>query len=257
MSKRGVHTHEMGLPDFDDRAVEALLAGHGQAVDPALAAVLGEVHTSLASAPPVVGAELSALLAGTIPASSASSRIGRTLGHVRSAIIGKVGAAAVLVAATGGLAVAHTLPAPLQDAFSHIGIGAPAHHGHHSSGGAAAETTTTTFGSTATTAPQTANGDSTGTTVPTDTATTLPGDTQGGQVAGSNSASENNNRNPVGIHAGDHHGTDPSGRGDTTPTTTAGGTTTTTIADSTTTTTIADSTTTTSVPHHDHHHRGH
>ena len=51
---------------------------------------------------------------------------------MRSSIIAKAGAAAAAVfAATGGLAVAHALPASMQDAASEIGIGAPARHGHH------------------------------------------------------------------------------------------------------------------------------
>ena len=48
---------------------------------------------------------------------------------MRSSIITKLGAAtAAAFAATGGLAVAGALPAPVQNAVSHIGVGKPTHH---------------------------------------------------------------------------------------------------------------------------------
>ena len=184
MSGGDVHPHEMDTPyEFDDHAAEALLGGHGRQVDPALAEVLGDLRASFASAPPVLGAELSALLAGGAVVTSPSSPFARRFERVRSSMIAKIGAAtAAIVAATGGLAVAHALPAPIQDAFSHIGVGAPAHHGDGSSGGETSgeATTTTTVGST-TTVPDA--GGSTDTTVPGGTTTTGPGDNHGSQVS--------------------------------------------------------------------------
>jgi hypothetical protein len=48
--------------DCDDATAEALLAGAGQDIDPALARVLDLVRLSYAATPPIVGAELGALI---------------------------------------------------------------------------------------------------------------------------------------------------------------------------------------------------
>lgn len=80
---------------------------------------------------------------------------------MRTSIIAKAATAtAALLAATGGLAVAHALPAPVQDAVSHIGIGSPANSG--GSGTPSVDDTST-------------KGDPTSTTIAADT--TVPGDT--------------------------------------------------------------------------------
>ena len=68
---------------------------------------------------------------------------------MRSSIIAKVGVAtAAVVAATGGLAAANALPAPIQDAASHFGIASP-HHDDHPTAFAPDATTTTTEDSSA------------------------------------------------------------------------------------------------------------
>ncbi len=128
MSDDGVYPREMNAPhDFDDAAAEALVSGHGHGVDSGLADLVGDMRVAYTS-PPALGAELSALIGvGLSPAPTSPSS--RRFERMRSSVIARVGVAtATLVAATGGLAVAHALPAPVQDAASHLGIGAPAHH---------------------------------------------------------------------------------------------------------------------------------
>jgi hypothetical protein len=126
MSPDDVHGNEMDEPhDFDDDAADALIRGTGADVDPRLAETIGDMRAAYASTPPAVGAAL-AVLIGT--PGSVAPLTARRFERMRSSIIAKVGAAtAAVVAATGGLAVAGALPAPVQDAVSHIGVGRPAH----------------------------------------------------------------------------------------------------------------------------------
>jgi hypothetical protein len=121
MSPGDVHDNEMSEPiDVDDVAAEALLAGSGQELDPALAAAVLAIRGLGAATPPSPSDELMQLV-GTAPT---RPRSGRRMWSWPA----KVGAAAVVViAATGGLATAHALPAPMQDAISRLGIGRPAH----------------------------------------------------------------------------------------------------------------------------------
>jgi hypothetical protein len=156
MSGDDVHPDEMHTPDdFDDAATHALFAGSGREIDPQLADVVADMRMAYVSKPPVVGAELSALMSGSVPAPAPASPPARRSERMRSSIIAKVGAAtAALFAATGGLAVAHALPAPVQDAVSHVGVGSPAHHSNKHSAisreTAAEDSTTTTVDSTTT-----------------------------------------------------------------------------------------------------------
>jgi hypothetical protein len=112
---------EMNEPDhFDDFSLEGRLSG-GE-VPPALADLFADMRTAYMSIPLLVGAELGPRTFSPRP---------------RIPLLAKVAAAtaAVITAATGGLAVAGALPAPLQRAISHIGIGAPPQpsrpHGPH------------------------------------------------------------------------------------------------------------------------------
>ena len=152
MSPRDVYDNEMDGPhDFDDRSTEALLGGAGRDVDSALADVVGDMRVAYTSQMPAVGAELAALIGTRTPA---VSPLARRFEQMRSSIIAKVAAAtAVVAAATGGLAVAGALPAPVQDAVSHIGVGKAAHDADESSVFDADETTTTTVEPTTTTVP--------------------------------------------------------------------------------------------------------
>jgi len=77
---------------------------------------------------PVIGAELSVLMR-TNPPTLARSFVSRRLDQLRSSMLAKIGVgAAVVVAATSGLAAAGALPAPVKDAVSHLGITTPSHH---------------------------------------------------------------------------------------------------------------------------------
>src|SRR5690606_357112 len=101
--------------DFDDDATEALLGGSGRDLDPELADLLADVRVAYASNPPVVGAELAALMGTTPPAAGLAHR----RSHMRSRLAAKFAAATVaVVAATSGLAIAGALPAPVQDVLS-------------------------------------------------------------------------------------------------------------------------------------------
>ena len=153
MSTDDVSPNEMNAPhDFDDAAAEALLSGHGRDVDASLADLVGDMRVAYTSIPPALGAELSALIRGATPVPAMLSPSSRRFERMRSSIIAKVGVAiAAMFAATGGLAVAHALPAPVQDAASHLGIGAPAHHDDSVS--KADDETTTTVESPTTTEP--------------------------------------------------------------------------------------------------------
>jgi hypothetical protein len=161
MSSDDVHPSEMNSPhDFDDAASEALLSGTGREVDPEVAQAVADMRTAFTSQPPVVGAELSALMAGSSATSPSVAR--RRFERMRSSMIAKIAAgAAAAMAATGGLAVAGALPAPVQHAFSDVGIGSDSPH--HST-------------------PPNSVGSSTGTETDV-TETTLPGDDNGGETS--------------------------------------------------------------------------
>jgi hypothetical protein len=126
MSPDGVHRNEMdGSHDFDDAAAEALIRGAGADIDRRVAETLGEMRAAYVSTPPAVGATLAALIGAAPPV---APHVVRRFERVRSSMLAKVGAAAAaVVAATGGLAVAGALPAPVQDAVSHLGVGSAAH----------------------------------------------------------------------------------------------------------------------------------
>jgi hypothetical protein len=63
-------------------------------------------------------------LAQPLTATAGVSRFER----MRASMLAKIGAAtAALLAATGGLGIAHALPGPVQDAVSHLGIGSSSH----------------------------------------------------------------------------------------------------------------------------------
>ena len=155
MSSGDVHGNEMDGPhDFDDSTTEAFIAGLGRDVDSRLADAIGDMRVAYTSSPPAVGAELAALIGATEPVPAPSSR---RFERMRASMLAKIGAAtAAVVAATGGLAVAGALPAPVQDAMSHVGVGNGAHHaqkGQHGKPAAALEETTTTLDPTVTTVP--------------------------------------------------------------------------------------------------------
>jgi len=156
MSEDDVYPGEMDAPhEFDDEAAEALLSGSGRGIDPQIDDLFDDMRVAYASQPPAVGAELAAVLAEAEVTAEAPPA--RRFERMRSSIVAKAGAAAAaVVAATGGLAVAHALPDSMQDAASHIGVGAPAHRGQ--SGDVRLEVrpddpTTTTIEATSTTVP--------------------------------------------------------------------------------------------------------
>ena len=129
MSDEDVYGFEMDAPfPHDDAAIEALLSCKDHAVDPALADLVADVRVAYTSEPAPAGAALAAFLGAGEGAPQPSSR---GFERMKSSMLAKVGAAtAVALAATGGLAMASALPAPMQNAVSHLGVGAPAHHGH-------------------------------------------------------------------------------------------------------------------------------
>jgi hypothetical protein len=157
MSDAAAPLNKMDRPDgFDDASTEALLTGAGHDVDLHLAALLGDIRVVYTSRAPSVGADLGAFIG--ISAGLATASSSPRWAHTRS-VIAKIGAAvAALVAATSGLAVAGALPAPVQDALSHIGIGgrsSGSSHNHNANSPAgAADTTTTNVDGATTTAPQ-------------------------------------------------------------------------------------------------------
>ena len=129
MSADDVYPYEMNEShDFDDTEAEILLSGAGQDVDPRLADLLGDLRVAYTSTPLAAAAELSALMGRTLQPAPVPSRLSRWLERARSSMLARIGAAtAAVLAATGGLAVAHALPAPVQDAVSHLGIGTSRH----------------------------------------------------------------------------------------------------------------------------------
>jgi hypothetical protein len=129
MTGEDVHRNGMDGPfEFDDDAAEALLAGRGAGIDPALANLVGEIRTNFSTATPAVGPELSAFFREE-PQRYVRSRAG---------LAAKVAAAiAACLAAMSGLAVAGALPGPLQHAVSRaagdLGVHVPDNDGHGSS----------------------------------------------------------------------------------------------------------------------------
>jgi hypothetical protein len=139
--------------ELPDAALEAFFAGEDGVVDPRLAEFIADVRIAYTSIPPAPEAELLALMSTTQPVPSPP----RSLARFCSAMLVKIGAAtAAVIAATGGLAVANALPAPLQDAASNLGIGAPAHHAsRYLTAEVVDESTTTTTSSTLAPPPET------------------------------------------------------------------------------------------------------
>ena len=178
MSHEDVHGDEMdGHQDFDDTTAEALLAGAGADADPRLAETIRDVRVAFRSTLPPVGAELAAFVGLPEPvADLAPRRFERT----RASLLAKAGAAAAaVVAVTGGLAVAGALPAPVQDAVSHIGLG-PSRDAHSDkdADADAGKTSVAVAKRTTTTA---VHGSST--TVPTSTTPTTHADNHGAEVS--------------------------------------------------------------------------
>ena len=131
---------------FDESASEALLAGGGRAAFPDVADLLDDLRVAYASVPPTVGPELAALMGTAVAA--AQPRAPRRFERLRSSMLARVGAAAAVVAAaTGGLAVAQALPAPVQNLMSHLGVGASTHDGSEADATHGAATTTSTTAS--------------------------------------------------------------------------------------------------------------
>lgn len=170
MSADDVYPTEMNEPDdFDDAAADGLLSGDSGAL-PQLADFVGDVRVAYTSTP-VAGAEIAALM-GLSPPMPAPSFVSRRFERMRSSMLAKIGAAtAVVAAATGGLAAAHALPAPVENAVSHLGIGASSHDSHEPPSVEDSTTSTTV--------------DSTATTMPTDTTPTTAerSDNHGGEVS--------------------------------------------------------------------------
>jgi hypothetical protein len=150
MSGHGVYRSEMNEPpDLDEATIEALISGTGGEADPALADLISDVRAAYTTVLPPPSAELSALMgvAQPLTASSGVSRFER----MRASTLAKIGAAtAALLAATGGLGIAHALPGPVQDAVSHLGIGSSSHHNPDAT---AAHDSTTTVVATVTSEP--------------------------------------------------------------------------------------------------------
>jgi hypothetical protein len=197
MNDDGVYPGEMDTPqEFDNDTAEALLSGQDHGGESRVADFFGDLQVAYASQPPVINAELAAVLDANAPVAVAASRSPRRFERMRTSLIAKVGGAtAALFAATGGLAVAHALPAPVQNAVAEIGIGAPAHHhGHPGS-----DDPRIAVGATSTTVPE-------ATTVPGTTPTSVePGDDNGNDAAVGRDENENENENECELH---HDGDD-------------------------------------------------
>lgn len=83
--------------------------------DPALAALLDELEAIAAQAPPPVGAELAAVLAGAVPLAAGRSRRHRTASFAVIALL-----SGGVVAGGVGAAAADELPAPVQRVVSRV-----------------------------------------------------------------------------------------------------------------------------------------
>jgi hypothetical protein len=106
---------EPDLPELDDAAVEGLLAGDGAAASshPELADLLADVRVAYCTAPPRVGDPLAARLGPSAPdpvARSADMSLSAPRRLARFAL-----AVVVTAIASGGLALAGALPAPLSE----------------------------------------------------------------------------------------------------------------------------------------------
>ncbi len=154
MTGDDVHQNDMdGTFEFDDGAAEALLAGRGAGIDPALSELVGDIRSRFSTATPAVGVELSAFFREE-PVRYVRSRA-RFAAKIAAAV-------AACMAATGGLAVAGALPGPVQHAVSRAagGIGVHVPDEHHGSGQSRVvvatldETTTTDATASTTTAPK-------------------------------------------------------------------------------------------------------
>lgn len=152
MSNDDVRPNEMNEPhDFDEHAIEALLAGAGSDAAPQVADLVSDMRVAYTSIPPTPGAELSALM-GLAPTAPAASLVSRRFERMRASMLARISAAtAVVIAATGGLAVAQALPGPVQDLVAHVGIGGSSHHHSDAAPTKASRTTTTTDESTTST----------------------------------------------------------------------------------------------------------
>jgi hypothetical protein len=131
MSGDDVYGSEMNEPyELDDAAAEATISGRGHAGDPALADLLGDVRVAFTSQSLSMNEQLASFIGSDAPTPVPSRRFSR----MRSLIAAKIAvASAAVVVATGGLAVANALPAPVQHAVSGavspLGVNLPT--GHH------------------------------------------------------------------------------------------------------------------------------
>ncbi len=126
MNSGDVGPNEMNEPhDFDGDGVGSI---DHPPIDADTAALLADLRVAYTSIPPAPGDELIAYMTTTPEPAPTPSSQPRRSSPIRSALIAKASVAlAALFAATGGLAAAHALPAPVQDAVSSLGIGRPAH----------------------------------------------------------------------------------------------------------------------------------
>jgi hypothetical protein len=143
MSNHDVGPNEMNeTPAFDENAIAALLAGDGHSVSPQLADLVSDMRMAYTSVAPTAGAEVAAFM-GT--AAVAAPIVSRRFERMRASMLARMGAAAsVVIAATGGLAVAGALPGPVQNLVSHVGIASSSHGRSDSAPGLASSTTTST-----------------------------------------------------------------------------------------------------------------
>jgi uncharacterized membrane protein YgcG len=216
MSDDDVHDFEMNEPlDFDDTAAEGLLSGNDGGADPELADVLGDMQVAYTSQPPAVGAALAALIGTTEPAEVHRPR---RFERMHTSIIVKIATATVTAAfATGGLAAAHALPAPVQDAVSHLGVGSPAHHITEIWTTGTEESTTTVDQTTTSMEPTTTSvtGDTTSTTIdsddnPGETTTTIADGTTTTTIDNGTTTTIANGTTTTADGHDDHDGTDDS-----------------------------------------------
>jgi hypothetical protein len=126
MTRRDVYEDDMSDPFDRDAIAERMLTGTGQQVDPALAEFLAIVRSIHQAAAPAPNSDLEAFIApaytAAAPFPTPARRHGRRI--IRVARLSAIGTA--FFAATGSLAMAHALPAPVQDLASHLGVGRPA-----------------------------------------------------------------------------------------------------------------------------------
>jgi hypothetical protein len=102
-------------PSFDDRAVEAVLAGSGNPGDPVAAAVLDLRRTAARMPAPQPSAELAALFAGGVPVDELARRRNKSF-----IVLGVVVAAGSTLALSGVAAAHDALPGPAQSIVTGI-----------------------------------------------------------------------------------------------------------------------------------------